>query len=88
MYSHHTSIDFAQGTSQGTPIDFDQDKAISAISRHSHRLRCSVVPPSCFMLSVRSKLVVLGSSPHTVRQTLMEENPEIRTTALHGLAVV
>ena len=42
--------------------------AISAISRHSHRLRCSVVPPSCFMLSVLSKLVVLGSS-HTVCET-------------------
>ena len=36
------------------------------------------------MLSVRSKMVVLGSPPHTERQTLMVANPEIRTTALHG----
>ena len=57
-------------------------------TRHSTGFRCSVVSPSCSMLSVRSKMVVLGSPPHTERQTLMEANPEIRTTALHGLAVV
>ena len=50
--------------------------------------QCSHISPSCSMLSVRSKLVILGSPPHTERHKLMEVNLWIETTDLHGLAVV